>query len=64
MFKPDIINILKKNKKILLIICSFFVLFAIFTATYAMQYYQTVDFSTGMITTTELNVREGPRNKF
>ena len=33
------------------------------TKSFGMQHYYKVDFSTGIVTATKLNVRSGPRNK-
>jgi len=51
------------NKKIVILTSIIFILIATVTTTFAMQHYQKVDFSTGFITATQLNVRQGPRNK-
>ena len=58
-----IINI-NKNYKVLKI-CTVFLIVGIISAiaiskTFAMQHYYNVDFSTGMVTATTLNVRSGP----
>ncbi len=38
--------------------------FNIFSSSYAMQHYQKVDFSTGLVTASTLNVREGPGTSY
>ena len=38
--------------------------FNILSSSLAMQHYQTVDFSTGLVTATALNVREGPSTSY
>lgn len=38
--------------------------FNIFSSSFAMQHYQKVDFSTGLVTATTLNVREGPGTSY
>ena len=59
-------KIIKINKKILLvgiIIIVFIITISKVTITLAMQNYYNVDFSTGLVTASSLNVRSGPRNK-
>lgn len=57
-----IINI--KDKKTIFKISGILVLFiiivSIFTTSFGMQHYYNVDFSTGLVTATTLNVRSGP----
>ena len=56
-----VIDMKKKKQKIISIIAVFIVVSGIFiTRTFAMQHYYTVDFSTGLVTATNLNVRSGP----
>lgn len=45
---------------VILVICCV----GLFSSTLAMQHYQKVDFSTGLVTATELNVRKGPGTNF
>ena len=55
-----------KTKKILLILCIALLLISIsmlFTNTFGMHYYEKLDFVTGLVTASALNVRAGPRNK-
>lgn len=54
---------IKKNT-ILKIVLLFFFTFTItkFTTSFGMQHYYKVDFSTGLVTASVLNVRSGPRN--
>ena len=59
-------KIVKIQKKTILKILMLFVfVFAVTkTATsFGMQSYYKLDFSTGLVTATKLNVRSGPRNK-
>lgn len=53
-------------KRIKIIICSiiFFVLIGTMNTSTAMTHYQTVGTSTGLVTATALNVRQGPGTKF
>ena len=53
-------------KKIKIIICSiiFIVLIGIMSTSSAMTHYQTVGSSTGLVTATTLNVRQGPGTGF
>lgn len=48
-------------KAVMLIIFLFIV--GTLTKSFGMQHYYKVDFSTGLVTATKLNVRSGPRNK-
>ena len=59
-------RIVKIKKSTLLVILMLFVFaFAItkITTSFGMQNYYNVDFSTGLVTASSLNVRSGPRNK-
>ncbi len=51
-----------KRKKFLKItaIMSFLLVIGIFTTSFGMQHYYNVDFSTGLVTASTLNVRSGP----
>ena len=59
-------KVLKINKatilKVLIAIVFVFALTRI-TTSFGMQHYYNVDFSTGLVTASSLNVRSGPRNK-
>ena len=48
--------------KILLAII-FVIILTRITTSFGMQHYYNVDFSTGLVTASSLNVRSGPRNK-
>ena len=54
-----------KRKNILKAVMFVTFLFVVGTLTkcFGMQHYYKVDFSTGIVTATKLNVRSGPRNK-
>ncbi len=54
-----------KRKNILKAVMFVIFLFVVGTLTksFGMQHYYKVDFSTGIVTATKLNVRSGPRNK-
>lgn len=55
------INLNKKRRRIILVIIIGIILFScIWVNSYAMQHYQTINFSTGLVTATNLNVRRGP----
>jgi len=56
---------IKKNK-LLTILAIFVFSFTLlrFTASFAMQHYYKTDFSTGLVTATNLNVRSGPSTRF
>lgn len=62
--KEKISQFLHNNKKIIILTSIIFILIATVSTSFAMQHYQTVDFSTGLVTATQLNVRQGPRDKF
>ncbi len=55
-----------KRKTILKIILLFIFIIIVtrFTTAFGMQNYYKLDFSTGLVTATTLNVRSGPRNQF
>lgn len=58
------ITIKRKNiLKLTMVIVFVLVVFS-FTASFAMQHYYKLDFSTGLVTATELNVRSGPGTVF
>lgn len=54
-----------KKRTILKIILLFVFTFTItkLTTSFGMQHYYNVDFSTGLVTASVLNVRSGPRNQ-
>lgn len=54
-----------KKSTILKIILLFVFIFTItkLTTSFGMQHYYNVDFSTGLVTASVLNVRSGPRNQ-
>lgn len=53
---------IKKNKLLILssIILTFIITFFTFSTSFGMQHYYKLDFSTGLVTATKLNVRSGP----
>ena len=57
---------LTNNKKTLFIIIALTILFVVFTITisFGMQSYYKVDFTTGLVTATTLNVRSGPGTQY
>ena len=56
---------IKKKYLILLIAIILFIVLALnFSNVFGMQYYYKVDFSTGLVTATTLNVRSGPGTKY
>ena len=56
---------LKKKKILKTIVVSIFVLMICkYTTTFGMQHYYNVDFSTALVTATELNVRSGPGTQY
>lgn len=54
-----------KRKSILkaVVFVTFLFIIGTLTKSFGMQHYYKVDFSTGLVTATKLNVRSGPRNK-
>lgn len=54
-----------KNKKMLFLSLAIiaFLLVAFSANSFGMQYYEKLDFVTGLVTASALNVRSGPRNK-
>ena len=55
------------KKKYLMLIASiilFILVFCIIKETYSMSHYQTVNFSTGLVTASKLNVRQGPSTSY
>lgn len=59
-----VITIKKKNIMKTIMILVFICMIGIFSTSLAMQHYYKVDFSTGLVTATELNVRSGPGTGF
>ena len=55
-----LITIKKKNIRKISMLIVFFIMLGIFTSSFGMQHYYKVDFSTGLVTATTLNVRSGP----
>ena len=53
---------IKKNKLLIFssIFLTFIITFSIFSTSFGMQHYYKLDFSTGLVTATRLNVRSGP----
>ena len=47
----------------ILIAITFVIALTRITTSFGMQHYYNVDFSTGLVTASSLNVRSGPRNK-
>lgn len=56
-----LITIKKKNILKVLIVFIFLFSIGIFTTSFGMQHYYKLDFSTGIVTGSRLNVRSGPR---
>lgn len=56
-----IINVFKNKKNLIITMCTVFILgIGIYTTSFGMQHYHKLDFSTGLVTATNLNVRSGP----
>lgn len=55
-----IITIKRKSILKFTMIMTFVLMIGIFTTSFGMQHYYKLDFSTGLVTATELNVRSGP----
>ena len=58
-----IVKIKKSTLLVILMLFVFIVLITKITTSFGMQNYYNVDFSTGLVTASALNVRSGPRNK-
>lgn len=58
-------QIFLKNRKVILAILFVLMLLSLFLSvnSFGMQYYEKLDFVTGLVTANALNVRAGPRNK-
>ena len=54
---------MKKRAIILSIMLFLISISMLFTQTFGMHYYEKLDFVTGLVTASALNVRAGPRNK-
>lgn len=59
-----IIEIKKKNIIKLSIVLLFFITISTLTTSFGMQHYYNLDFSTGLVTASALNVRSGPGTKY
>ena len=55
-----IITIKKKNILKTIMVTTFVLMIGVFTTSFGMQHYYKLDFSTGLVTATTLNVRSGP----
>lgn len=55
-----VITIKKKSILKVIMVMTFLLMIGIFTTSFGMQHYYKVDFSTGLVTATTLNVRSGP----
>ena len=58
-----LVKIKKNTILIVLTIVIFIALLTKLTTSFSMQNYYKLDFSTGLVTASSLNVRSGPRNK-
>ena len=59
-----VITLKKKNILKAIVICVFAIIICQYTTAFGMQHYYNVDFSTGLVTATELNVRSGPGTQY
>ena len=59
-----IISIKKKSILKLSMIIVFFIMIGVFSTSFGMQSYYKLDFSTGLVTASKLNVRSGPSTKY
>lgn len=59
-----IITVKKKNILKIMVVVIFTFMICGFTTSFGMQHYYTVDFSTGLVTATNLNVRSGPGTQY
>lgn len=59
-----IITIKKRNILKTIAVCVFALMICKYTTAFGMQHYYNVDFSTGLVTATELNVRSGPGTQY
>ena len=60
----NIITVKKKNILKVIIVIIFTIILCKYTTSFGMQHYYKVDFSTGLVTATTLNVRSGPGTKY
>ena len=58
----NVIFLKKKNILRFVMIAAFIVTVCTLTKSFGMQHYYKLDFSTGLVTASKLNVRSGPRN--
>lgn len=58
------INLKKKSIIRIILLCILAIVVFNFSTVFAMQNYYTVDFSTGLVTATQLNVRSGPGTQY
>lgn len=59
-----VITIKKKSILKTVMVIMFMLAICGFTTSFGMQHYYTVDFSTGLVTATNLNVRSGPGTQY
>ena len=59
-----VITLKKKNILKTIAVSIFALMICKYTTTFGMQHYYNVDFSTGLVTATELNVRSGPGTQY
>ena len=59
-----VITLRKKNILKTIVACVFVLMLCRYTTAFGMQHYYNVDFSTGLVTATELNVRSGPGTQY
>lgn len=59
-----VITLKKKNILKTIVVCIFTLMICKYTTSFGMQHYYNVDFSTGLVTATELNVRSGPGTQY
>lgn len=59
-----VITLKKKNILRTIVACVFVLMICRYTTAFGMQHYYNVDFSTGLVTATELNVRSGPGTQY
>lgn len=59
-----VITLKKKNILKSIVICIFTFMICKYTTAFGMQHYYNVDFSTGLVIATELNVRSGPGTQY
>ena len=58
-----LIKIKKKTIMLILMLIISLLIVTKLTTSFGMQHYYNVDFTTGLVTASSLNVRSGPRNK-